>query len=114
MSEFVEFLHEVFADFGPIRSRRMFGGHGIYHQDLMFGLVADDQLFLKTDATSLPEFAAAGCVPFEFDKDGKKLQMSYYLVPEEIYDDPEQAVHWATLSYSAALRAAAKKAPRNK
>ncbi|RBP51302.1 TfoX/Sxy family protein [Arenicella xantha] len=114
MSQFVEFLHEVFAEFGAIRSRRMFGGHGIYHDDLMFGLVADDQLFMKTDPTSLPEFVAAGCVPFEFDKDGKKMKMPYYLAPEEIYDDPERASYWANLSYSSALRSAAKQPSRRK
>jgi len=53
MSEFVEYLNEVFADFGVIRYRKMFGGYGIYHNDLMFGLVADDQLYLKTDIENI-------------------------------------------------------------
>lgn len=114
MSEFVEFLHEVFESFGPIRSRRMFGGYGIYHEDLMFGLVADEQLYLKTDAVNLPEFIAAGCVPFEYAKEGKVMKMSYYLVPEVVYDEPDQAAYWANLAYAAAQRAHKSKPPNKR
>jgi DNA transformation protein len=114
MSEFVNFLHEVFESFGPIRSRKMFGGHGIYHQDLMFGLVADDELYLKTDAENIAEFEERELQPFEFKtKDGKVSQMSYLKAPEEIYDDPDQARYWADLGFAAALRNSAKK-NRNK
>ncbi|MFT6005875.1 MAG: DNA transformation protein [Pseudoalteromonas tetraodonis] len=110
MSEFVTFLHEVFESFGPIRSRKMFGGHGIYHQDLMFGLVADDELYLKTDAENITEFEEQGLQPFEFkSKDGKVMQMSYLKAPEEIYDDSDQARYWADLSFAAAVRNSAKK-----
>jgi DNA transformation protein len=48
--EFIEFLHEVFESFGPIQAKRMFGGYGIYHDGLMFSLVIDNQLYLKSDA----------------------------------------------------------------
>jgi len=44
MSEYVEYLKEVLELFGPITARKMFGGYGIYHNGLMFALVADDTL----------------------------------------------------------------------
>ena len=56
MSEFVESLSDVFEEFGSITSRKMFGGHGIYHQGLMFGLITDDELFFKVDGLSKLEF----------------------------------------------------------
>jgi len=31
--------------------------------------------------------------------------MSYYMAPEDIFDDPEEAKIWADLSYAAAIRA---------
>ena len=105
MSEFVEYLHEVLADFGAIRTRKMFGGYGIYHNDLMFGLVADDQLYLKTDAVNINAFEERGLGPFEFFANNKVAKMSYYLAPEEIFDDPDDAKKWAELGYQAALRA---------
>jgi DNA transformation protein and related proteins len=111
-NEFVEHLHEVFRLFGPIRSRRMFGGFGVYHHDVMIGLVADDTLYLKTDAQSVPHFSQAGCLPFEYTKNGVTMKMSYSSAPVEIFDDPEVAKTWAERAYEAALRSRSKSAKR--
>ena len=106
MSEFVNYLHEVFESFGPISSRKMFGGYGIYHDGLMFGLVADDELFLKVDDQSRAQFEARGLDAFEYvKKDGKSAKMSYHRAPEEIFDDPDEAKTWAMIAFDAALRA---------
>ena len=110
VNEFVEHLNEVFRLFGAIHSKQMFGGYGIYHQGLMFGLVANDTLYLKTDAVSAPQFSEAGCVPFEYTKNGTTMRMSYASAPIEIFDDPEMARDWASLAYAAALRSKKKPA----
>lgn len=104
-SEFVTFLSEVFAQFGVIRAKRMFGGYGIYHHDLMFGLVAHDLLYLKADSQTTPDFDALGLKPFTFIHRGKTMQMSYYQAPEEIFDDVDEASQWARKAYQAAVRA---------
>lgn len=104
MSDFVEYLAEVFQEFGAIRSRRMFGGYGIYHDDLMFGLVADDVLYLKADAETVSQFEELDLEPFEYVKNGKPMKMSYYMAPEAIFDDPEVAKEWAQRAFAAALR----------
>ena len=104
MSEFIEHLHEVFEKFGPIHARRMFGGYGIYHGDLMFALVADDELYLKADKQSANWFEALGLKQFEYDKKGKMITMSYYAAPEEIFGDRDSAWEWANRAYQAALR----------
>ena len=52
MSEYVEYLKEVFSEFGSVEPRRMFGGYGIFHKGLMFALVADNALYLKADKPS--------------------------------------------------------------
>jgi len=114
MSEFVEYLKEVFQQFGAIRSRKMFGGHGIYRDDLMFGLIADDVLYLKADAQSEKLFTDLSLTPFEYVKNGKSMKMSYYLAPEEIFDDPDVANTWACHAYEAALRAKRKKTKKTK
>ncbi|NNJ91324.1 MAG: TfoX/Sxy family protein [Gammaproteobacteria bacterium] len=104
MSEFVDNLEEVFSLFGPISTKRMFGGYGVYHDGLMFGLVADDVLYLKTDKKSEAIFTDLGLYPFEYEKKEKKMKMSYYLAPDEIYDDPEIAREWCARAFEAALR----------
>jgi DNA transformation protein len=50
MDDYVGYLQEIFEHFGPITARKMFGGWGIYHNGLMFALVADDTLYLKADS----------------------------------------------------------------
>nr|WP_267955248.1 TfoX/Sxy family protein [Halomonas ethanolica] len=95
--------------FGPITARRMFGGHGIYHDGLMFALVADETLYLKVDAHNLGDFEREGLEPFEYDKGGRLVQMSYYQAPEELFEDRELAAAWARRSFEAALRAQAGK-----
>lgn len=105
MSEYTDYLQEVFEQFGPIRAKRMFGGYGIYHDDLMFALVSDEMLYLKADDQCRDAFEQAGLPPFEYPKNGKLVKMSYYQAPEEIMEDPELAATWARRSYEAALRA---------
>jgi len=104
MSEFVEYLKEVFARFGTIHPRKMFGGYGLYHDGVMFGLVADDMLYLKADAATADYFEAKGLEAFTYSRGDKLVKMSYYLAPEEIYDDAEAAAMWAKRSFEVAFR----------
>lgn len=104
MNEYVEYLKEVFGLFGPIQPRRMFGGYGIFHKGLMFGLVANDVLYLKADEVISSHFIERELEPFSYEKQGKSFKLSYYMAPEEIFDDPEEAKVWAARSYAAALR----------
>jgi DNA transformation protein and related proteins len=86
----------------------MFGGYGVYHEGLMFALIADDTLYLKVDDSTKQQFIDKKLTPFEYDKGNKIVQMSYYLAPEEIFDAPDEATYWARLAYQAALNSKAK------
>ncbi len=105
MNESIDYLHEVFEAFGPIRARRMFGGWGIYHNGLMFGLYAAGRLYLKTDAHNVAQFEAAGSEPFTYMQRDKAVKLSYWSAPEVVLDEREQAVFWARTAFEAALRA---------
>lgn len=105
MNEFVAYLQELLQGMGHIQAKKMFGGYGIYHEGLMFGLVADDNLYLKADAENRAQFEALGLSPFCYNKQGKAVIMSYYQAPADMLEDHEQAIHWARLAYAAALRA---------
>lgn len=112
MSEFAATLQDVFERLGPIRLRKMFGGYGVYYQDAMFGLTADDVLYLKADAGNVSYFEQKGLKQFEYQKNEKIVKMSYYLAPEEIFDDRDEAALWARRSLAAALRAQTPKKTR--
>ncbi|MEZ5826121.1 MAG: TfoX/Sxy family protein [Geminicoccaceae bacterium] len=59
---------ELLQPLGPVMSKRMFGGHGIFIHDRMFALVAFEQLYLKVDDTTRPKFEEEGCEPFTYAK----------------------------------------------
>ena len=105
MSEFVDHLAELFEAFGPVTLRRMFGGHGVFRDELMFGLVVDDALFLKADGESRAMFERAGLPPFEYTRKGRRISLSYYLATEEALEDPLTLAEWARPAFDAALRA---------
>jgi DNA transformation protein len=103
--EFVSYLLDTLQAIGPVRTRYMFGGWGIFCEDMMFGLVADDELYLKVDNENRPTFEDEGCTAFEFSmKDGKTANLSYYRCPEQCFDDNEEMLRWANLGLGAALR----------
>ncbi|RZL92836.1 MAG: TfoX family protein [Variovorax sp.] len=104
MSEFVRSLHEVFERFGRIEAKRMFGGHGIYHEGRMFGLVARDTLYLKADAQSVAHFDRLRLPAFSYTRTGKTMQTSYREAPAEVFDDRDEAALWARRAWEAALR----------
>ena len=114
MSEFVAFLQEVFEEFGPVQSKKMFGGYGLFRDGLMFGLVADDTLYLKADEANAAQFESRDLDQFEYGKGDKQVKMSYYLAPEDIFDDRELAAEWAARSYEAALRGKNKSSGKKK
>src|SRR5271154_3361188 len=58
-----EFIRELFAPFGAVTVKRMFGGAGIWSDGLMFALVFDGAIFLKVDEASIPDFEREGSRP---------------------------------------------------
>ncbi len=110
---FVDHVLELLEPLGTMRARAMFGGFGIFHFDRMIALVADEHLYLKTDAETRPFFETAGSAPFSYTgKRGKATVMSYYEAPSACLDDAETMLQWARLAVEAAQRAPAAKRKR--
>ena len=99
---------------GPVRARAMFGGHGIFHEDLMFALIAWDRLYFKVDGETKGRFAAAGGEPFVYQGKHKPVEMSYWALPGDGLGDPAELLDWAALALAAARRARSKKARKRR
>lgn len=103
---FLEHGRELFAPFGDIVVKRMFGGAGVYCDGLFFAVLDDGVVYLKVDDVTRAAFEAAGLAPFTFEaKDGSTATMSYYAVPDEFYEDDEARARWVGLALDAARRA---------
>lgn len=91
-----------------VRSRRMFGGVGIYSGDLFFALIDDGAVYFKTDASTRIDFVAQGMKPFRPAGDAGAT-MNYHQLPEDVLENPEALRDWADKAIAVARRA---KAPR--
>ncbi|MCH7689378.1 MAG: TfoX/Sxy family protein [Planctomycetes bacterium] len=105
-NEFVDFVLEMLSRLGGVRAKAMFGGHGIYYEGIMVGLIVGDVFYLKVDDQNWPTFEKAGSRPFSYRrKNAKKpVQLSYWEVPPFLFDDRDQLCDWALRSHAAAIR----------
>ena len=107
---FIEFVVDQLEACGPITSKRMFGGVGIYAADVFFAILADDVLYLKVDDSNRADFDAAGTGPFRPYGDGGEV-MQYYEVPVSVLEDAAELGRWAAKAIAVAV---AKKASKPK
>ncbi len=112
--EFASHVVDLLQSVGPCYCKRMFGGFGIFLDGLMFGLIANNDLYLKVDDDNREDFTALGLQAFTYNKNGKLMQMSYSQAPEEAMEDLDVMRDWGAKAFAAALRAASKKKPKNK
>lgn len=104
--EYLAFLHDLLAWVPGLRAKRMFGGAGLYGDDLFFAIVADDTLYLKADDQSRPLYEQGGGEAFHFvSKKGKSSTMDYWSVPADVLEEPELLERWVGAAMESALRA---------
>ena len=112
--EYAAHIVDLLQFIGPVESKSMFGGFGMFLEGLIFGLVAGNELYLKVDTQNLQDYEDLGLQAFSFEKNGRQFKMSYYQAPEEAMEDAELLSDWASNAYGAAMRAAAKKGGKRK
>ena len=94
---------DLFAPFGKIAVRRMFGGEGLFRDGLMFAIVHEDRLYFKTSEESRQAFIAEGAGPLFYKfKNAEGVLTSYYELPDRLYDDPDELADWASAAFAAA------------
>jgi DNA transformation protein and related proteins len=106
-------IEEMFAGLGPVAIRSMFGGKGIYFEGRIIAIELADEILLKADPVSGPDFAAAGARQWRYEgKKGQAVAMPYWTIPDAAIDDPDMLNEWVTRANEAAIRAGARKGGR--
>jgi DNA transformation protein and related proteins len=108
--EFKQYVVELLEVLGPIQSRAMFGGFGIYlchsaQDKTFFALIADNCLYLKADKQNQQTYIDEGLARFSYLRQDKVNYLNYYQAPECIFEDSDELTHWCNLALDAALRA---------
>ena len=109
--DFVEHVCDLLAPLGAVRPKSMFGGYGIYVDEVFCAIVAYDTLYFKVDDGNRPDYEALGAGPFK-PFEGKQMVLSYYEVPAQVMDDRQTIVEWGRKAVEAAGRGRSKRSAR--
>ncbi len=102
--QFFQFVLDQLAGIKDITFKRMFGGVGLFKDDLMFAKIGGNTLRLKVDESNQQQFIDKGMKPYYSEK--KKKGMPYWEVPSEILENAENLTKWANQSIEIARKAA--------
>ena len=106
--EFRSFVLDQLGGVPLLRSRAMFGGVGLYSGETFFGILAADELFLRTDESTRGAYEAAGSEPFRPYAD-RPMTMAYWRVPLGVLEDAADLGAWAKAAVRVAASAPAKR-----
>jgi DNA transformation protein len=108
------FVLDQLSTLPDLRTKAMFGGHGLYQADRFFGILMEGRLYFKVDDTSRAAFVERGMGPFTYEKARRTLAMNYFEVPPDVLENPEELVPWANRAIQAAVASARKSGKRPK
>ena len=100
---FRAFVLDQLEEFGDVTPKSMFGGVGLYHKGLFFGILAGDVLYLKADDRTRATFARAGSKPFKPYPD-RAGTLQYYSLPIGVLESGLELARWARDAVAAATR----------
>jgi len=114
-SPFVDSVLGALLALGPVHARAMFGSWGLFLDDAMFGLIAGERLYFKVDAETELHFSTAGAEAFTYQRQGKRVALSYREAPGAGPGQHTAALlPWAELGLEAARRARQKRRPKSR
>jgi DNA transformation protein len=99
---FKSYVLDQLEELGDVTPRSMFGGVGLYHKGVFFGILARDVLYLKTDAKNRPDYVRAGTRPFQPYGYKRRGVTSYYEVPLDVLETAPDLAVWARKAIAAA------------
>ncbi|MDB5350155.1 MAG: competence protein TfoX [Planctomycetota bacterium] len=100
----IDDIHDRLAALGDISSRPLFGGHGLYWGETIFGILFKGRFYLKVDERSKGDYLTRGMEPFRPNE--RQTLKSYFEVPPEVLGDPEAFLSWAGEAIRAAQSSA--------
>jgi DNA transformation protein len=95
---YLDYVLGQLAGLGSVRSRRMFGGAGLYCDEIFFAIIADDTLYLRVDDASRGDYTARGMAAFRPYAERPEVSMSYFAAPADVLESPEELLTWSRRS----------------
>lgn len=96
-------LKQVLKQFGELSKKNHFGGYFLLIDNVIIGLVLDDNFYIRGCLFARSYFEAIGLNRLVFTKKGIPLELRYYLVFEQIWESENLLLHCLDLAYRSAL-----------
>ncbi|MEQ1934187.1 MAG: TfoX/Sxy family protein [Fimbriimonadaceae bacterium] len=84
-----------------LRSRPMFGGYGLYSDDVFFAVIDDDRLYFKIGPENLADYEALGAEIWVIGTGD--VMKNYRELPSQILQSPAELSVWIEKSVAAAI-----------
>jgi DNA transformation protein len=105
-SSLASYVTEQLGFLGPISNRSIFGAVGIFIEDRLLGIVANEVLYLHTGPSNREEYLSRGCAQFKPYPNAFDLTTDHHRVPDQVISDPQELKAWGQRALLAAVEAA--------
>jgi DNA transformation protein and related proteins len=103
-NQYLDYVKELLVDIKNITYRPMFGGWGIYKNNIIIGIIAFNTIYLKINQNLKTKYLELGSQPFSYEKNNKIVQLtSYYELPIAIQEDNQMLQIWIDEVYQYAI-----------
>jgi len=100
---YVAYVIDKLASVAPVKTRKMFNGLGVYRNQQLFAILANNNIYFKTDAKSQKRYESFGAKPFQpCGEDG--IPSHYYQLPDLVLNDDKKLAQWMTRACNASTK----------
>lgn len=86
----------LFSPLGEITLRSMFGGFGLFADGVIFSLIKNEHLHIRSHESTRHEFKKRGYKVYSYEKRGLPVMTRYYAVPKDVVNDSKQVIQLAS------------------
>ena len=113
-SDYLQFILEQLHGLGQVHARRMFGAAGLYCDEIFFGIISEDTLYLRVDEASRPDYTSRGMQAFRPYADRPEVSMTYFEVPADVLEDADELLTWSRRALASRTAGAAALKPKRR
>ena len=83
-------VYDVLGHIRGISTKPMFSGTGIFLDGVIVAFVTGGELYFKCDKELKEKYLKEGCHTFNFEKNGKVVELGYITATEDMIEDREK------------------------
>lgn len=81
--------------------RRIFNGAGVYHHNVQFALVINNQVYFRADDASRPLYLQRGMHAFQ-PRGAVQVESCFFQLPDAVLSSPAELRYWVRIAVEAA------------